>query len=92
MPKRAGCSKTGVPPRDKSRVAKNATRREIGRTALPEGPAYEDDPSHREDHPNANKDRNAEHRYALIGNVGQNSRALAFVPIDADAMGQSFLG
>jgi hypothetical protein len=75
-----------------SKNKKNATGPGIGRTALPEGPAYEDDPSHREDHPNANKDRNAEHRYALIGNVGQNSRALAFVPIDADAMGQSFLG
>jgi hypothetical protein len=42
----------------------------IGRTTLPEGPAYEDRPSRRQDHPNAIKTRIEEHRQDLIGRVG----------------------
>jgi hypothetical protein len=58
--------------RHKSRVTKNITGPGIGRTAVPEGPAYEDDPSRR--HPNADEDRPAEHRQALFGSVGINDR------------------
>jgi hypothetical protein len=79
-PKREGCSKP-VRHRDRSRVAKNATGWEIGRTALPDGPAYVAYPSRRQDYPNAETHRVAEHSQVLVRGLGFNNKALTFVLI-----------
>jgi hypothetical protein len=61
--------------RHKSRVTKNVTGPGIGRTALPEGPAYGENPSRRQDHPNADNHRIADHPKSLLAAYGLTPRS-----------------